>query len=174
MITHKNPKTGVISTGQHTITNATPTTVNDVNGWKQIMNELNASIDPVISKFNYNAVFEDSDDNNISDVFRFILAVGREYSKTYDFETVFFRDNSDGQGYILGQSSYVNPGNYIELDVNLSSNSNVSGETHVEHFNPTWDDTRVFTDYAEVERSTHITISTDISKFPGRKNDKYN
>ena len=59
------------------------------------MDELNASIDPVISKFNYNAVFEDLDDNDISDVFRFILAVGREYSKTYDFETVFFRDNSD-------------------------------------------------------------------------------
>lgn len=149
VITHKNPKTGVISTGQHTITNTTPTTVNDVNGWKQIMDELNASIDPVISKFNYNAVFEDSDDNDISDVFRFILAVGREYSKTYDFETVSI------------------------TKVNSNSNSSVSGETHVEHFNPTWDDTRVFTDYAEVERSTHITISTDISKFPGRKNAKW-
>ena len=31
----------------------------------------------------------------------------------------------------------------------------------------------MFTDYAEVERSTHITISTDISKFPGRKNAKW-
>ena len=173
VITHKNPKTGVISTGQHTITSPTPTTINDVNGWKQIMNELNASIDPVISKFNYNAVFEDLDDNDISDVFRFILAVGREYSKTYDFETVSFGDNTDGQLYIQQQGSYVNPSNYIELNVNLSSNSNVSGETHVKHYNPTFDDTIIFGDFAEVERSTHVTISTDISKFPGRKNAKW-
>ena len=32
---------------------------------------------------------------------------------------------------------------------------------------------RSFSDYAEVERSTHVTISTDISKFPGSKNAKW-
>ena len=69
----------------------------------------------------------------------------------------------------------MDPINYIGGDFNLNSvsNSSVSGETHVEHYNPTWDDTRVFSDYAEVERSTHITISTDISKFPGSKNAKW-
>lgn len=149
VVTHKNPKNGALVTGQHTITSPTPTTFNDVFGWKAIMEELNTSTDPIISKFNYNAIFEDLDDNDISDVFRFILAVGWEYSKTYDFETVSI------------------------TKVNSGSNSSVSGETHVEHFNPTWDDTRVFKDYAEVERSTHITISTDISKFPGRKNAKW-
>ena len=149
VVTHKNPKTGVLITGQHTITSPTPTTFNDVFGWKAIMEELNVSTDPIISKFNYNAIFEDLDDNNISDVFRFILAVGWEYSKTYDFETVSI------------------------TKVISNSNSSVSGETHAEHFNPTWDDTRVFKDYTEVERSTHITISADISKFPGRKNAKW-
>ena len=148
-ITHKNPKTKEIIDGFHQVTMATPTTVNDVNGWTQIMDELNASTDPVISKFNYNAIFADSDNNDVSDVFRFILAVGKEYSKTYDFERVSINKNS------------------------LTSNANVSGETHVKHYNPTWDDTRVFNDYAEVERSTHVTFSTDISKFPGSKNAKW-
>lgn len=149
VIKYKHPVNGTVSFGEHTIINATPTTFNDVNGWKQIMDELNASTDPVISKFNYNAIFEDLDDNDTNDVFRFILAVGWEYSSIYDFDTVSI------------------------VKINPASNSNVNGETHVEHFNPTWDDTRVFTNYAEVERSTHVTISTDISKFPGRKNAKW-
>ena len=149
VIKHTHPVTGTISTGQHVISNTTPTTVNDVNGWTQIMDELNTSTDSVISKFNFNAIFEDNDDDDINDVFRFILAVGREYSSTYDFSEVSI------------------------TKVNVASNSNVTGETHVEHYNPTWDDTRVFSDYAEVERSTHITISTDISKFPGSKNAKW-
>ena len=52
----KNSKyiyTKEISHGYHTVTVATPTTVNDVNGWTQIMDELNATLiatDPVISK----------------------------------------------------------------------------------------------------------------------------
>ena len=50
VVTHKHPITGVISTGQHIITSPTPTTINDVNGWKQIMNELNTSQDLVIKK----------------------------------------------------------------------------------------------------------------------------
>jgi hypothetical protein len=149
VIKFQDPITKVISFGEHVIINATPTTVNDVNGWTAIMDELNASEDTVISKFNFNAVFEDLDDNDVSDVFRFILAVGWEYSKTYDFEEV-----------------------YIEK-INPSSNSNISGEVHVKHYNPTFDDTKIFKDFAEVERSTHVTISTDISKFPGAKNSKW-
>ena len=147
-IKYRNPTTGIIELGEHLIQNTTPTTVNDVNGWKQIMDELNTSTDPIISKFNYNAVFEDTDDNDVSDVFRFILAVGWEYSRTHDFEEV-------GIKALVG------------------SNSNVSGENHVKHYNPTHDDTRVFSDYTEIEKSTHVTISTDISKFPGSKNAKW-
>lgn len=149
VITYKDPITKVISIGEHKILNATPTTINDINGWTQIMDELNSSLDPIISKFNFNAVFEDSDDNDISDIFKFILAVGWEYSKTYDFEEATI------------------------TKINSASNSNISGEVHVQHFNPTWDDTVIFSDYAEVERSTHVTISTDISKFPGSKNAKW-
>lgn len=151
-ISYKDTKTGKVSYGYHKILSPTPTASNDVNGWRAIMDELNASTNIIISKFNYNAIFEDIDNDGeiepVQDIFKFILAVGWEYSKTYDFEKVYINK--------LGTST-----------------SNVSGLTHVKHYNPTWDDTRVFSDYAEVERSTHVTISTDISKFPGKKNAKW-
>ena len=148
VIEHTDPISKEVTTATHTIMSATPNNEFDLAGWQSIMDELNASTDPIISKFNYNAVFEDTDDLDplANDIFRFILAVGWEYSYTYDFSNVSI------------------------IKANPNSDSSVSGETHVVHYNPTWDDTRVFKDYAEVERSTHVTISTDISKFPGAKN----
>ena len=128
----------------------TPTGVNDVDGWKLIANELEASIDPVISKFNYNPVFKDidsDDDIDTNDQFYYIICSGQEYSKTYDFESV-------------------------TIDTE-SPTSAISGEVHVVHYNPTWDNVKVFKNYAVVERSTHLTISTDISKFPGARKPKW-
>jgi PKD repeat protein len=75
--------------------------------------------------------------------------VGQEYSKTYDFESVEI------------------------IKGNSSSEAAVGGEVHVKHYNPTWDNVKVFKDYAVVEKSTHVTISADISKFPGAKNPKW-
>ncbi len=148
VIEHIDPITQTTLTGTHTIISPTPVDEFDIAGWTSIADELNASTDPVISKFNYNVVFEDTDGVNplASDIFRFILAVGWDYSYTYDFSNVSI------------------------IPIIPGSDSNVSGETHVVHYNPTWDDTRVFKSFAEVERSTHVTISTDISKFPGSKN----
>ena len=148
-ITHRHPKTNELLVGQHIIQSTTPVGSGDIPGWNAIKAELEASNDPIISKFNYNPVFEDidnDDDIDISDRFRFMLCVGQEYSKTYDFESV----------EIIKQ--------------NAGSPSAISGEVHVKHYNPTWDNVRVFRGHAEVERSTHVTISTDISKFPGAKN----
>ena len=149
-VTHVD-RSGQSFVGEHEILSPTPANTSDLAAWNAIAEELNNSTDFVISKFNYNPVFEDVDgiDPLANDIFRFILATGEEYSYTYDFEDVRVMPN------------------------NLSSTSSVSGENHVVHYNPTWDDTKVFKDYAEVERSTHVTISTDISKFPGAKNAKW-
>ena len=78
-----------------------------------------------------------------------ILCVGQEYSRTYDFESVEIVKASN------------------------ASNAQVSGFIHHKSYNPTWDDTKVFKHHATVDRSTHVTISTDISKFPGAKNAKW-
>ena len=151
-ITHKDISTNLTTIGSHTITSPTPVNAADYLGWQAIVAELEASTDPIISKFNYNGVFKDLDnDNDIDnlDKFMFILCVGQEYSKTYDYETVNIVKSTN------------------------ASNAQISGEIHVKHYNPTWDDTKVFKNHATVERSTHITISTDISKFPGAKNPKW-
>ena len=148
-IKHRNPITNQIETGTHTIQSPSPGVLTAVNNWAAIAAELEASTDPIISKFNYNAIFKDVDnDNDIdnNDQFQFILCSGQEYSKTYDFESV---------------------------KITGSVNSRVSGEVHAVTYNPSWDNLKVFKNWAEVERSTHVTISTDISKFPGARNPKW-
>ena len=151
-ITHRNPTTNELITGQHVITTPTPQSAGDIAGWQAVVAELEASTDYVISKFNYNPIFKDQDidgDIDTSDIFFFILASGQEYSRTYDFETVEI------------------------IKANPSSPSNVDGEVHSVAYNPSWDNLKVFKNWAEVERSTHVTISTDISKFPGARNPKW-
>jgi len=150
-IIHKDRITNQEFIGTHEITSPTPTSTSDIFAWNAIAEELNNSTDPIINKFNFNPVLEDVDgiDPLASDIFRFIIATGEEYSYTYDFSDVRI------------------------ISANLGSTSSISGENHVVHYNPTWDDTKIFKDYAEVERSTHVTISTDISRFPGAKNAKW-
>jgi hypothetical protein len=152
-ITHRNPSTKEIIVGEHIITSNTPAGSNDTAGWEAIANELEASTDPIIAKFNYNPVFFDADnDNDIdnADLFYFILGSGQEYSKNYDFEHV---EIVKGVGTIL--------------------NEQPDGFVHSVAYNPSWDNLKVFKNWAEVERSTHVTISTDISKFPGARNPKW-
>lgn len=143
-IEHFNRSINQVVTGTHTISSATPTSMFDVAGWQAITDELNNSTNAVISKFIYNIVTEDTDGDGMAETFRYIIAVGKEYSKIYDFESVYITDAT-------GMSS-------------------ISGEQHVVHYNPTFDDTRVFSDFAEIERSTHVTLSVDNTKMPGLKN----
>lgn len=147
LIKHMDLTSGDLLEAQHIIASATPTSINDISGWQLIADELNASIDPIISKFVYNPVLGDLDGNGTTETFYYILAVGKEYSKTYDYDYVAIAQDS------------VSP--FVEI---------TEGNQHVVHYNPTFDDTRVFNDFAEVERSTHMTIACDGSKMPGLKN----
>jgi hypothetical protein len=151
-ITHRNPSTNELIVGEHEIQSATPSSASDITGWETIVAELEASTDPIIAKFNYNPIFKDQDadgDIDTFDILYFILCVGQEYSKSYDFETVEI------------------------IKANPNSVSEVDGEVHSVAYNPSWDNLKVFKNWAEVERSTHVTISTDISKFPGARNPKW-
>ena len=149
-IVYKDPTTGVLSFGEHTITTTTPVNAADFVGWQNIVADFNTSTDPIINKFNFNPVFEDLDNGGqILDIMHHILCVGKEYSRANDFETVEI------------------------IKLSSSSSAQVSGFIHHKSYNPTWDDTKVFKHHATVDRSTHVTISTDISKFPGAKNPKW-
>lgn len=138
-ITHKNTSTNLIETGNHIIAAVTPTGNTDISGWQAVADELNASTNSIISKFNYNPVFEDTDNDGNNDIFLFMLCVGKGYSRTYDFETV-------------------------EL-----TNGNVLGEVHYVNYNPTFDTVRIINGSAEVERSTHVTFALDKSQMAGIK-----
>jgi len=151
-IDFKDPNTEVITTGSHVITSNTPSSpINTAQyeaEWEAIRDELNNSTDPIIQKFNWNAVFHDTNGDGYADTFLYMLAVGKEYSKNYDFESVTVTPNG---------------GSVISVD----------GELHVVHYNPGFDDTKIFREYTEVERSTHVTIAADATNMPGIKNPKW-
>lgn len=148
-ITFRDPITNNIITGSHVITSPTPSSVVNTtsyeNEWESIRDELNSSTDPIISKFNWNTIFYDTDGDGTANTFLYMLAVGKEYSKTYDFENVM-------------------------VIANGTSSISVEGEQHTVHYNPRFDNTKMFRSYAEVERSTHVTIASDITNMPGIKN----
>mgnify|MGYP001265673236 CR=1 FL=1 len=146
IINHMNPTTNLVETGIHVIQSPSPNIANqslDLAAWQAIADELNASTDPVISKFNYNPVYEDTDNDDYNDVHHFLLCVGKNYSLHNDFIDV-------------------------ELDSGTSVyNGAVMGEVHHVAYNPTFDTVRIINGSAEVERSTHVTISYDKSEIPG-------
>ena len=72
---------------------------------------------------------------------KYIQVVSKGYSKTYDFESV-----------------------------TLTPNGLISGEVNAVCYNPTFDNMRVFKDFAEVEKSTHLTFAVDSSQMAGMKN----
>ena len=77
--------------------------------------------------------------NPPADTVLYIQAVGKKDSRSYDFESVSI------------------------------SNGLIDGEFHHVTYNPTFDDTEIFSDWRSVNRSTHITFCPDFSKMPGMK-----
>jgi hypothetical protein len=186
-IEHTDPTTGEHMIGTFT-PSVTPLSPSSLADWQQVADELNASTDEVISKFNYNIIYVDYDGDGITDstgewipvdgdedgqvadgggpaspddaddvplqniLAANILAVGKNYSRYNDFDDVYVTDTNDPPTILEGK---------------------LSGKLNCVHNNPTFDNVRVFRDFAEVERSTHLTISADITKMPGIKNQKW-
>ena len=137
-IDHMDPVLNTILSSSLTITSSTPTSSTDVAGWQSITDELNGSTDPIISKFVYNLVVKELDTPPADEVL-YIMAVGKRYSRSFDFETVSI------------------------------TNGLVNGKTHQVSYNPTFDDTEIYTSWRSVNRSTHITFCAENSKMPGMK-----
>lgn len=185
-IEHTDPTTSEKKIGTFTPT-VSPASPNSLADWQQLADELNSSDDEVISKFNYNIIYVDFDGDGTTDstgewipvdgdedgqvadgggpavddeddiplqniLAANILAVGKNYSRYNDFDDVYVTDTNDPPTILDGK---------------------LSGKLNCIHNNPTFDNVRVFRDFAEVERSTHLTISADITKMPGIKNQKW-
>jgi hypothetical protein len=130
----------------YTIQNPYPTDQTDLAAWIAICDELNAltpATNPIFSKFTWNQVIIDADADGLYDTDDFayeILAVGKDYSSTYDFEDAYFESQTGGE---------------------------VIGKVHYTAYNPTWNDVVVFDDHAKVTLMTHLTFAFEKTNMPG-------
>jgi len=146
-IEYRDYNTNTTLYGSHVISND----LNDpflTNEFQAAADDLNASTDPIISKFTYNPIFLDTPpaDGSIDpgiDQCLYILAVGKEYSKSYDFEDVYESVPSTGIVLIDAKINYV-------------------------AYNPTFNDVQIAESHAEIEMLTHMTFSADKSMMPGK------
>lgn len=139
-ITHYDLASNTILTGTHEIL-IDLTDPADLPAFQDVADQLNSSADPIISKFVYNPVFEDTNNDGTNDICLGILAVGKDYSTKYDFETVGFTNPALG---------------VIEDIVKYKSN------------NPTYNDVRIAKDHRTIELLTHMTFTADSSKMAGK------
>lgn len=139
-ITHYDLSSNKILTGTHDIL-IDLTNKFDLQAFQDVADQLNSSTDPIISKFIYNPIFEDTNNNGTNNICLGILAVGKDYSTKYDFETVRFTNPTLG---------------VIEDIVKYKSN------------NPTYNDVRIAKDHRIVELLTHMTFTADSSKMAGK------
>jgi hypothetical protein len=142
-IDYKDPITGQIISDSYQITSTNPGANTNIAAWQDVVDELNTSTNPIISKFIYNLVGKDNNGDGVVDVVAFILAVGKETNKYHDFESVS----------MLGGT--------------------ISGEVHQITYNPNYDEIDIFSDWRTVNKSTHVTFSPDYSKMPGMKLKKW-
>ena len=160
-ITQEDSVTGVISRDSYEIVNAIPAippTSSASAQWQLIVDEL-SSLDsnehPILSKFNYNPIFKDNlpfdvDGDSISfpnteDQLLYILAVGKEPTRTYDFKYVWMSGGENGTPYttaIRGQINFIS-------------------------YNPSFDDTYIINSMAELNLLNHLTFSYDLTNMPG-------
>lgn len=139
----KNPGTQQYIIETYAIQSMYPLDANNISDWQNVANELNAltpQTNPIFSKFNWNPVFLDNNNDGIVDECIGIVAVAKEYSASYDYESVYF--TSPSHGFIDGFVNYT-------------------------VYNPTWNDTVVFTDHANVTLMNHITFAFEKTNMPG-------
>jgi hypothetical protein len=139
----RNPGTQNYIIETYTIQSVYPLNANNVSAWQNVADELNSltyQTNPIFSKFNWNPVLFDSNGDGTVDQCLYILAVAKEYSSSYDYENVYFTNQSSGL---------------------------VDGFVRYTAYNPTWNDVVIFNDHAKVTLMTHMTFSFDKSNMPG-------
>lgn len=157
-ITQEDSVTGVISRDSYEIVNTIPPTSYATAQWQLIVDEL-SSLDsnehPILSKFNYNPILKDNlpfdvDGDSIpfpntEDQLLYILAVGKEPTRTYDFKSVWMSSIENSSPYTTA----------IREQINFIS------------YNPSFDDTYIINSMAELNLLNHLTFSYDLTNMPG-------
>ena len=141
-ITQEDPATGDSIEDSYTITSTLPTLHTEISLWNDVAFELR-TLDPeehpLFSKFNYNPILKDIDADGTEDKCEYILVVGKEPSRSFDFKSV----------------SFLSAVNAINEEINFIS------------YNPSFDDTYIVNSMAELHLLNHMTFSYDLSNMPG-------
>lgn len=150
-ISQKHPVTNQLITDSYIIKSAYPADHLDLTAWKNVATELNLldPLDyPIITKFNFNAILVDSDNDGVEDKCDHLLVVGKEPSRSYEYETVGF--NNPLGGTVVSGS-----------------------EQHHECYNPTFFDLELIDSHKELRMLNHLTLSYDITNMPGIVSQKW-
>ena len=150
-MTQVDPVTNLTVTDSYTINATYPVDNTDFTAWNNIeaeLNSLNAVDHPLLSKFNYNPVFFDSNNDGIVDTCDYMLVVAEEPSRTHDFETVEFPNPSHGS--VIANSI-----------------------THFTSYNPDFNDICIVDSHMEIHMLNHLTFSYDTTKMPGIVSQKW-
>jgi hypothetical protein len=146
VISCTDPVTNLHQTETYIINSPIPLSSSHLSAFVAIQNELNSLTPdqyPLFSRFKYNAILMDTNNNGTEDTAHYILAVGKEYSSKYDFTFI---------------AMYLNT-TYKPLAT--------SGWVHYKAYNPKWNDIILFNDHANISLMQHITMTYDKTNMPG-------
>ena len=147
-ITQKDPGTGLISRDSYQIVNTIPPTSYATSQWQLIADELN-SLDsnehPILSKFNFNPIYNDVGSDGFNDQLLYILSVAKEPARTYDFKSVWMSQIENSSQYTTA----------IREQLNFVS------------YNPGFDDTYIINGLVDLHKLNHVTFSYDLTNMPG-------
>ena len=150
-ITQYDVNSNLLITDSYEIQSPYPLIDTDLTAWSAIANEL-SQLDPVehpiITKFNYNPILIDTDNDGNEDECYYILAVAEEPSRTHDYFSVGFNNPTGGE--IVAGS-----------------------ELHFESYNPSYQDLCVIDSHMDVRRLNHVTFSYDTTNMPGIVSQKW-
>jgi hypothetical protein len=144
-ITQYDVNSNQLVTDSYPIQSPYPIDEFDLSAWNDIADEL-SQLDPVqhpiLTKFNYNPILVDTDNDGTEDICEYILVVAEEPSRTHDYFSVGFNDPTGGE-VVAGS------------------------ELHFESYNPNYQDLCVIDSHMEVKRLNHVTFSYDTTNMPG-------
>ncbi len=144
-ITQYDVNSNLLITDSYEIQSPYPIDDADLAAWSDIADEL-SQLDPVahpiLTKFNYNPILIDTNNNGTEDTCEYMLVVAEEPSRTHDYFSVGFNNPTGGE-VIAGS------------------------EMHFESYNPNYQDLCVIDSHMEVKRLNHVTFSYDTTNMPG-------
>ena len=145
IMTQVDPVTNLTVTDSYLINATYPVDNTDLVAWNNIgaeLNSLNPFDHPLLSKFNYNPVLYDNNNDGTPDECEYILAVAEEPSRTHDFKTVGFTTPTGGLIF-------------------------TGSEVHFTSYNPDFNDICIVDSHTEIHMLNHLTFSYDTTKMPG-------